>query len=40
MREIGIILIIDFSFPEEGMSRTKHWSLALYSSSKAEPNQI
>ena len=39
VREIGI-LIIDFSFPEEGMSRAQHLSLALYSSSKAESNQI
>ena len=39
MREIGI-LIIDFSFPEEETSRAQHLSLALYSSSKAESNQI
>ena len=40
MREIGIILIIDFSFPEEETSWAQHLSLALYSSFKAESNQI
>ena len=41
MREIGIILIIDFSFPEEETSWAQHLShWALYSSFKAESNQI
>ena len=40
MREIGIILIIGFSFPEEETSWAQHLSLALYSSFKAESNQI
>ena len=39
MREIDI-LINDFSFPEEETSQAQHLSLALYSSSKAESNQI
>ena len=33
MREIGVILIIDFSFPEEGTYRAQHLSLAFNSSS-------
>ena len=40
MREIGIILIIDFSFPEEETYRAQHLSLAFNSSSKAESNEI
>ena len=40
MREIGIILIFDFSFPEEETSRVQHLSVAIYSSSIAESNQI